>query len=60
MKLSSFIASGLIALLVSCSPGTETAQRPDVKAPVAKVVPFEIVAKHGHKRIDNYYWLKER
>ncbi|HQQ96157.1 MAG TPA: S9 family peptidase [Cyclobacteriaceae bacterium] len=60
MKLSSFIASGLFALLVSCSPGTETVQRPDVKAPVAKIVPFEIVAKHGHKRIDNYYWLKER
>ncbi|MEJ0056249.1 MAG: hypothetical protein WDN75_11670 [Bacteroidota bacterium] len=22
--------------------------------------PFEVVAKHGHKRIDNYFWLKER
>ena len=33
---------------------------PDVKPPVAKVQPFEIVAKHGHKRIDNYFWLKNR
>lgn len=47
------------SMLISCSGGKENA-RPDVKPPVAKVVPFEIVAKHGHKRIDNYYWLKER
>ncbi|HRI78494.1 MAG TPA: S9 family peptidase [Cyclobacteriaceae bacterium] len=52
---------GLIALLSACSPGKENAtQFPDVKPPVAEKKPFEIVAKHGHKRIDNYYWLKER
>ena len=50
----------LIALLAACSPGTETSTRPDIMPPVAKKIPFEIVAKHGHKRIDNYYWLKER
>ncbi|MBY0432720.1 MAG: S9 family peptidase [Cyclobacteriaceae bacterium] len=33
---------------------------PDVKPPVAAIKPFEITAKHGHKRVDNYYWLKER
>jgi oligopeptidase B len=27
--------------------------------PVAKVIPFEL-EKHGHTRIDPYYWLKER
>ena len=58
-KTSLFV--GVIALLSSCSPGKEkTTQYPDVKAPVAEKRPFEIVAKHGHKRIDNYYWLKER
>ena len=51
----------VIALVATCSPsGTETTKRPDVKAPVAKKIPFELVAKHGHKRIDDYYWLKER
>ncbi|MBK5284258.1 MAG: oligopeptidase B, partial [Bacteroidia bacterium] len=33
---------------------------PDVKPPVAEKKPFEIVAKHGKKRTDNYHWLKER
>lgn len=58
-KISLFI--GIISLLVTCSPGKEgNSQYPDVKFPVAEKRPFQIVAKHGHKRIDNYYWLKER
>ena len=58
-KTSLFV--GVIAMLYSCSPGKETTtQYPNVTAPVAEKKPFEIVAKHGHKRIDNYYWLKER
>lgn len=47
-------------LLAACSPGKEKPGRPDVKPPVAQKKPYEIVAKHGHKRIDNYYWLKNR
>ncbi|MFQ5639146.1 MAG: S9 family peptidase [bacterium] len=31
----------------------------DVKPPVAAVKP-EKLEKHGHVRVDNYYWLKER
>ncbi len=49
-----------ITLLATCSPEKGSNQYPDVKAPVAKKKPFEIVAKHGHKRIDQYYWMKER
>ncbi len=49
-----------IAILAACSPGKESGNRPDVKPPVAKKIPFEIIAKHGHKRVDDYYWLKER
>ncbi|CAN5485337.1 oligopeptidase B [soil metagenome] len=60
----SFRNYGLLIVLClvigACSPGQETSPRPDVKPPVAEKKPFEIVAKHGHKRIDNYYWLKER
>lgn len=29
------------------------------KPPVAKVKPH-ILEKHGHRRVDNYYWLRER
>lgn len=32
----------------------------DVKPPIAAKKPFEIVAKHGHKRTDDYYWMKNR
>ncbi len=46
--------------LASCSPQQEANKRPDVNPPVAAKRSFEIVAKHGHKRVDNYYWLKER
>ncbi len=51
---------GIISLLVACSRNKEAAHYPDVKPPIAEKKPLEIVAKHGHKRIDNYYWLKER
>lgn len=47
-------------LLTACSPSEKKVTLPDVKPPVAKIEPFEIVSKHGHKRIDNYYWLKNR
>ncbi|MGV3696245.1 S9 family peptidase [Flavobacterium sp.] len=30
-----------------------------LKAPVAKIIPHTL-EKHGHIRIDNYYWLNER
>lgn len=31
----------------------------EIQPPVAKIIPFEI-EKHGHVRIDNYYWLNDR
>lgn len=31
----------------------------DLKPPVAKAVPHRL-EKHGHVRVDNYYWLRER
>lgn len=33
---------------------------PTIPAPVAAIKPFEIVSKHGHSRMDNYYWLNDR
>ncbi len=47
--------------LLACNSNKETVVvRPDVKPPVAEKKPFEILAKHGHKRVDDYYWLKNR
>jgi oligopeptidase B len=51
----------LSIMMIGCSrPGQDGADRPDVRSPIAAKRPHEIVAKHGHKRIDDYYWLKER
>ncbi len=47
--------------LVACNSNKEAViVRPDAKPPVAEKKPFEILAKHGHKRVDDYYWLKNR
>ncbi|MBS1542806.1 MAG: S9 family peptidase, partial [Bacteroidetes bacterium] len=61
MKLRTVLLFAGLILATSCSKNPEsTTSWPDVKPPVAAKKPYEIVAKHGHKRIDNYYWLKER
>jgi oligopeptidase B len=31
----------------------------ELQAPIAKIIPHEL-EKHGHVRIDNYYWLNDR
>jgi oligopeptidase B len=31
----------------------------EIQPPIAKIIPHEL-EKHGHIRIDNYYWLNER
>ncbi len=47
--------------LLACHSNNETAVvPPDAKPPMAEKKPFELVAKHGHKRNDDYYWLKNR
>lgn len=33
---------------------------PSIPAPQAVIKPFDIHAKHGHVRTDNYYWLNDR
>ena len=49
-----------IGMSIACSQQEPEFKLPDVQPPVAAVKPFEIIAKHGHKRVDNYYWLNER
>ncbi|EKB50432.1 Protease 2 [Cecembia lonarensis LW9] len=47
-------------IIMSCSKKESQVILPDVQPPVAKVEPFEILSKHGHLRVDNYYWLNDR
>lgn len=49
----------LFLLVASCKSEPERT-RPMVTAPSAEKRPFEVVAKHGHTRLDNYYWLRNR
>ena len=64
MKKTTFALPLLI--LAACSSmkrndhKTTAPQFPDVIPPVAAVKPFEVKAKHGAARTDNYYWLKQR
>ncbi|MCS6974731.1 MAG: S9 family peptidase [Cyclobacteriaceae bacterium] len=55
-----FIPLIIMSVLTACTSTEKEIKLPDVKPPVAKIEPYEIVSKHGHKRIDNYYWLKNR
>ncbi|MFH1570930.1 MAG: S9 family peptidase [Gemmatimonadota bacterium] len=53
---------GVALLLYSCHPARLAAPAspaPEPREPVAAVRPVELVA-HGQKRVDDYYWLKER
>lgn len=49
-----------LGMSIACSQEKSEFQYPDVQPPVAKVKPFELTAKHGHVRVDNYYWLNDR
>lgn len=51
--------AGVIAM-AGCNPEKKATEYPDVKPPIAEKKPFEIVSRHGHKRVDDYYWLKNR
>jgi oligopeptidase B len=59
MRLSDSLP--LVAVLVMIAPkdGLAQTQRADVQPPVARVSPKELT-KHGHTRIDDYFWLRER
>jgi oligopeptidase B len=49
----------LIGILASCKH-EEKMKYPEVASPMAAIQPFEITPKHSAKRIDNYFWLKNR
>jgi oligopeptidase B len=50
----------LVFALIGCPDrGTEIPDAALPKPPIAKLVPH-VLELHGHQRVDNYYWLRER
>ncbi len=49
-----------VGMSIACSQQEPDFQYPDIQPPMATIKPFEITAKHGHVRVDNYYWLNDR
>ncbi len=46
-----------ILVPLACAPGSDSQVLPE--PPVAQVIPTEL-EKHGHIRVDDYFWLRER
>ncbi len=51
------LAGSAIMASIPAAPAAQAQQEP--VPPVAKVVPQELVT-HGHSRVDDYFWLRER
>jgi oligopeptidase B len=55
--VASLLAAG--ALVTACEPAAVDTEIETGEPPMARQVPKEI-EKHGHVRVDEYYWLNER
>ena len=62
MNLKHLIYVGSALLLVACSDNQNQENQEQmtekIAAPIAKKIPHEMEI-HGHKRIDNYYWMRD-
>ncbi len=60
MRFSSpAIIGGLCLILSGCQAATANDKNEVREQPMAKIIPHRL-EKHGHVRIDNYYWLNQR
>jgi oligopeptidase B len=50
----------LLAACATASPAPQAASAPALTPPTVEARPYEVVAPHGHARVDEYYWLRER
>ncbi len=55
-KITTFIS--LFAIIAGCNKPEN--KYPSVAAPVAAIKKYEITSQHGDKRVDNYFWLRNR
>lgn len=61
LKMCKNLAFCFLAVFFACqsSNSDKMEQQRSISPPKAKIVPKEL-SIHGHKRIDNYYWLNQR
>lgn len=57
--LKSMFLVGMCLLLIAFIAACARSSGSDLRPPLAEVKPREL-KKHGHVRVDNYYWLNER
>jgi len=58
MKNAVLLSSICLIFAASCK-NKENKMTENIQPPVAKVIPT-VIEKHGHERIDNYFWLNDR
>src|SRR5690554_528611 len=59
MKKTILLSSVCLIFATSCKKEEENKMTNTIQPPVAKIEPT-VLEKHGHKRIDNYFWLNQR
>jgi len=59
MKKTILFSSVCLIFATSCKKEEESKMTNTIQPPVAKIEPT-VLEKHGHKRIDNYFWLNQR
>ena len=59
MRLFSSLLAAVVVLMFGAQPGLAQTRPTGVLPPVARILPRELT-KHGHMRVDNYFWLRER
>lgn len=59
MKKITYFLLGCVIFAPGYSQNKTNQMSDKIQPPVAKIVP-KTLEKHGHKRVDNYYWLNER
>lgn len=59
MKKTILFSSVCLIFATSCKKEEESKMTNAIQPPVAKIEPT-VLEKHGHQRIDNYFWLNQR
>ncbi|MBL4601783.1 MAG: S9 family peptidase [Emcibacteraceae bacterium] len=62
MKKAYLVAGFVVIILSACSDNSNEEILPEMNevntAPIAKKIPYEMEI-HGHKRVDDYYWMRD-
>jgi oligopeptidase B len=59
MRFIHSLFTAVAVLMTVSQDGLAQTQRTDTRPPVARVIPRNLT-EHGHTRVDDYFWLRER